>query len=146
MKVRIHKLRDDVEIPKFETEGSVGFDLASADDVEIQPREIKLISTGFVIEVPKGYALILASRSSTPKKKGLKMPHGIGVIDQDYCGKDDEIKIQVYNFTNEPVLIKKGDKIAQGLFMRAEIANFELIDEAPSEKIRGGFGSTGGHN
>lgn len=146
MKVRIHKLRQDIETPQFETTGAVGFDLAAAEDMEINPKEIKLIPTGLVIEVPKGYALILASRSSTPKKKGLKMPHGIGVIDQDYCGKEDEIKIQVYNFTQNPVLVKKGDKIAQGIFMRAEIAEFEAIDQAPAETNRGGFGSTGGHN
>jgi dUTP pyrophosphatase len=143
LKVKIHKLRSDVDIPCFETSGAVGFDLASADDVEILAGEIKLISTGLVIETPKGYALILASRSSTPKKKGLTMPHGIGVIDQDYCGPRDEIKIQVKNFRDEPVIIKKGEKIAQGMFVRVDIAEFECIDEAPSSATRGGFGSTG---
>lgn len=143
MKVKIHKLRPDVEIPCFETAGAVGFDLAAVEDTEILAGEIKLVSTGLVIETPKGYALILASRSSTPKKKGLTMPHGIGVIDQDYCGPHDEIKIQVKNFRDETVVIKKGEKIAQGMFVGVEIAEFECVDEAPSGSTRGGFGSTG---
>lgn len=142
MQVRVHKLREDVAIPKFETAGAVGFDLAASEDAEISAGEIKLIPTGLVIETPAGYALILASRSSTPKKKGLTMPHGIGVIDQDYCGVEDEIKIQVQNFTQETVLVKKGEKIAQGIFVRIERADFIETAYAPSEKTRGGFGST----
>jgi len=142
MKIEIFKLRDDVEIPQFETAGSVGFDLRAAQKCEIAPGEIKLIPTGLVIKTPPGFALILASRSSTPKKKGLKMPHGIGVIDQDYCGPNDEIKIQVYNFSDQKTVVEKGDRIAQGIFVRAERCKFHEITKNEN-KTRGGFGSTG---
>ena len=138
---RIKRIDKEIELPKYETDGSVGFDLAARDDVTVEPGEIKLIPSNVIIQVPKGYALILASRSSTPKKFGLMKPHGIGVIDLDYCGPKDEIKIQVYNFTEKEIQIKKGDKIAQGLFMRVDRLDFEEVDEIKAES-RGGFGST----
>ena len=142
MKIEIFKLRDDVEIPKFETAGSVGFDLAAAEKCEIAPGEIALVPTGLVIKTPPGFALILASRSSTPRKKNLKMPHGIGIIDQDYCGPNDEIKIQVYNFSNQKTVVEKGDRLAQGIFVRAERCEFCEISKIENNS-RGGFGSTG---
>jgi dUTP pyrophosphatase len=142
MQVKIYKKDPNVKTPRFETKGSVGFDLASNMDIEILAHEIALIPTGLVIEVPENFALILASRSSTPRKKGLTMPHGIGVIDQDYSGENDEIKIQVKNFLEKPVLIKKGDKIAQGIFLKTEIAEFQEVQKAPKPATRGGFGST----
>lgn len=138
---RITRIDKTIALPKYETEGSVGFDLPSRDDVTVLPGEIKLIPSNVIIEVPRGYALILASRSSTPKKYGLMQPHGIGVIDLDYCGPEDEIKIQVYNFTDKEAQIKKGDKIAQGLFMRVDRLEFTEVDEIVP-KSRGGFGST----
>lgn len=139
---RIMRIDKEFELPRYETQGAVGFDLAARDDVTVQPREIKLIPSNVIVEVPQGYALILASRSSTPRKYGLMQPHGIGVIDLDYCGPEDEIKIQVYNFTDKDVQITKGDKIAQGLFMRVDRLEFEEVEQFDSES-RGGFGSTG---
>ena len=142
MKVKIKRLDKSLPLPIYETEGAVGFDLLAREEVSILPKEITLIPANVIVEVPEGYALILASRSSTPRKHGLTKPHGIGVIDQDYCGPTDELKIQVYNFKEEPVTIKKGTKIAQGLFVRVDRPEFEEVDEIRSES-RGGFGSTG---
>jgi dUTP pyrophosphatase len=142
MQVEIYRLRPDVPLPQYHTSGAVGFDLAAADTVTLAPREIALISTGLVIKTPPGYALILASRSSTPKKFGLTPPHGIGVIDQDYSGQSDEIRILVRNFGETEATVQKGDRIAQGLFARVDRAQFVEKDTAQS-KSRGGFGSTG---
>ena len=69
-------------------------------------------------------------------------PHGIGVIDHDYCGPRDEIKIQVYNFTDKPVTVLRGEKIAQGIFVRVDKCEFEEVSQI-KEESRGGFGSTG---
>ena len=80
-------------------------------------------------------------RSSTPRKRGLLIPHGVGVIDQDYCGEDDEIKIQIYNFWDQPVTIERGDKIAQAIFVRVDQVDWSEVSEMHSE-TRGGFGST----
>ena len=141
MKIRIKRIDKSLPLPIYETDGSVGFDLLAREDVLVEPKEIVLIPSNVIVEVPDGYALIVASRSSTPRKHGLTKPHGIGVIDKDYCGPEDEVKIQVYNFTDKSVEIKKGTKIAQGLFMRVDRFDFEEVDEV-SSKSRGGFGST----
>jgi len=102
---------------------------------------IAMIPSNLIIEVPEKYMLIVASRSSTPLKKGLTPPHGFGIIDHDYCGPEDEIKILVYNFTDEIVSIKRGEKIAQGVFVRIDKFEWEELDEM-NRRSRGGFGST----
>lgn len=142
MEVKIKRIDKSIPLPRYETKGSVGIDLITRTDTEIQPQSIGLIPANVIIEVPFGYALILASRSSTPLKKGLSTPHGIGIIDHDYCGENDELKIQVYNFTNQPVIIEKGQKIAQGLFVRVDKVKLNEVNQMQNES-RGGFGSTG---
>ena len=144
MKVKIKRIDKNLPLPVYETDGSVGFDILAREDSTIEPKSISLIPANIIVEVPVGYMLIVASRSSTPKKKGLMTPHGFGIIDHDYCGPEDEIKIQVFNFTDAPVSIKKGEKIAQGVFVRIDKFEWEELDEIRTES-RGGFGSTGGH-
>lgn len=141
MKIRIKRIDKSLPLPAYETRGAVGFDFLARETTVLQPSSIELIPGNVIVEVPTGYALILASRSSTPKKHGLTKPHGIGVIDQDYCGPADEIKIQMKNFTQSPVTIEKGTKIAQGLFVRVDRMEFEEVSEMQNES-RGGFGST----
>ncbi|QQS59343.1 dUTP diphosphatase [Candidatus Peregrinibacteria bacterium] len=142
MKVSVSRIRPDVPLPEFHTAGSIGFDFSAAEEVTITPGEIAMIPTGLILETPSGFALIIASRSSAPKKFGITPPHGIGIIDQDYSGPEDEIKILVRNFRDEPITIAKGTRIAQGVFVRAEQAEFIETDFSHKES-RGGFGSTG---
>ena len=84
-----------VGLPGLATGRAAGFDLASAVDIEIPACGIRLVGTGLVIGVPDGYFLGIFARSSTPLKRGLIVANGVGVIDADYCGPADEIKIQV---------------------------------------------------
>jgi len=144
MKVKIKSVDKSIPLPVYETDGAVGFDISAREDFVVQPGEIVLVPSNIIVEVPKEYMLIVASRSSTPRKKGVMQPHGFGIIDHDYCGPEDEIKIQVYNFTGNAVDIKKGDKIAQGVFVRIDKFDWEEVNEIKVES-RGGFGSTGGH-
>jgi len=141
MKVRIKLVDKSLPLPKYETTGSVGFDFVARETVTVEPGKIELVPGNTVVGVPEGYMLMVASRSSTPRKKGLMQPHGFGVIDCDYCGDTDEIKIQVYNFTSSPVTVERGEKVAQGVFVRVDKAEWEEV-ESVSEKNRGGFGST----
>jgi dUTP pyrophosphatase len=71
-------------------------------------------------------------------------PHSIGVIDQDYCGPDDEILIQVQSISETPITVERGERIAQGIFVKVEQANWEEVDDHGAVS-RGGFGSTGTH-
>jgi len=141
MDVKIKRIDKSLPLPKYETSGSVGFDILARENTTIESKSIKLIPGNIVVEVPQGYMLIVASRSSTPKKKGLTPPHGLGIIDHDYCGEEDEIKIQVYNFTDEPVSVEKGEKIAQGVFIKIDKMGWHEVNEMKAES-RGGFGST----
>jgi len=125
----------------YSSPGAAAFDLAAADDVEIGPGEIKLVGTGLVVAVPDGHFLAIFARSSTPLKRGLMVANGVGVLDSDYCGPDDELKIQLLNVTTEPVSVKAGERLAQGMVLQAP--RVEFIDGEATAPSRGGFGSTG---
>ena len=139
--VKIKRLDKNLPLPRYETEGSVGFDLLCRESVTINSQRVGLIPANVIVETPPGYMLMVTLRSSTPRKQGLLIPHGVGVIDQDYCGEGDEIKIQVYNFTPDAVSIERGDRIAQGIFVRVDRAEWLEVEGMDSE-TRGGFGST----
>jgi dUTP pyrophosphatase len=143
LSVRIRRLADGVPLPEYQSAGAAGFDLAASQDVRVEPGAVALVPTGLVIEVPTGYFLGIFARSSTPLKRGLMVANGVGVIDSDYCGPADEIKIQVVNFTREPVQIKAGDRIAQGLFLPVARASWRESSEDFRDGSRGGFGATG---
>jgi len=145
MKVKIKRIDNSLVLPIYETDGSVGFDISAREDTKIAAKEIGMVPSNLIVEVPKGYMLVVASRSSTPKKKGLLPPHGFGIIDHDYCGPKDEIRVLVYNFTDGEVFVKRGEKIAQGVFVKIDKFEWEEVDQV-AEKSRGGFGSTGGYN
>jgi dUTP pyrophosphatase len=95
-----------------------------------------------VIAVPPGHVLGVFARSSTPLKRGLMVANGVGLVDSDYCGPKDEIKIEVVNFTQAPVQVRKGDRLAQGVIMPFIRADWQE-QETASAPSRGGFGSTG---
>jgi dUTP pyrophosphatase len=142
MKVKIKRVDKNLPLPRYETRGSVGFDFLCRESVAIKPHSLGLIPANVIVETPPGYMLMVTLRSSTPRKRSLLIPHGVGVIDQDYCGEGDEVKIQVYNFTSKPVTVERGDRIAQGIFVRVDTAQWSEVDRIES-KTRGGFGSTG---
>ena len=142
MRLKIKRLQPAVSLPEPATGGAAGFDLAAAADVEIPPRSIRLVGTGLVIAVPDGHFLGIFARSSTPFKRGLMVANGVGIIDSDYCGPDDEIKIQVLNITDAPVKVARGDRLAQGIVLPSPRVEWEEVDEM-TVPTRGGFGSTG---
>ena len=140
--VDILKVHPDAEIPKYKTPGACAFDLSPVEDAIIQPEEIKGLRTGLVIKVPEGYTLLIAPRSSTPKKYRLTIPQAVGIVDNDFCGPTDELLLVLYNFGTEPVEVKKGQRLCQGMFVPIALAQFQEKNshDAPD---RGGWGSTG---
>ena len=141
--VAIRRLDPSIPLPEYQTPGAAGFDIAASADVLIEPGVIALVPTGLVIKVPDGHFLGIFARSSTPLKRGLMVANGVGVIDQDYCGTHDEVKVQVLNFTNTAVRVVKGDRIAQGVFIPVTRAKWEETGGDLREGSRGGFGATG---
>jgi dUTP pyrophosphatase len=142
LRVSIHRLSTSVSIPAYATAGAAGFDLAASADMTIQPGQVALVPTGLVIEVPRGHFLGVFARSSTPLKRGLMVANGVGVVDSDYCGPADEVKLQVLNFTQKPVEVRAGDRLAQGIILASARVEFEETDTLTAT-TRGGFGSTG---
>lgn len=144
MRVKIKRIDQSLPLPIYETAGSVGFDLIAREDIQVASGKIAMIPANVIVEVPVGYMLLVASRSSTPVKKGLAPPHGIGIIDHDYCGPSDEIRVLVHNFSGVEVVVRRGEKIAQGVFVRVDKFEWEEVGEMEGAS-RGGFGSTGGY-
>ena len=139
--VRVTRIHPDARLPLYETADAAGFDLTCVEEVTIEPGRVGFVRTGLVIKVPKGMFLAIFARSSTPVKRGLMVANGVGVVDPDYCGSTDEIKILVINTTQAPVTVRPGDRIAQGIFLEAP--RVEWVEAEADAASRGGFGSTG---
>lgn len=142
MNVNIKRIDRTLPLPRYHSDGAVGFDLLTRVDATIEPHTIELIPANVVVQVPEGYFLMVALRSSVPRKYGLMIPQSIGIVDQDYCGPEDELFLQVLNFTRGDVYVPRGSRIAQGVFIRADTCNWNEMREM-KEPNRGGFGSTG---
>ncbi len=140
MKVKIKRVDKDLPLPKYESAGAVAFDVIVRETTIIESNSIGRVPVNVIVETPKGYMLLLKDRSSTAMKKGLICTPGF--IDQDFCGDNDEIKIQFYNFQKEAVTVERGERLGQASFVRVDIAEWEEVDSI-TDKSRGGFGSTG---
>lgn len=134
------KIKYLAEVNPVEKNGD-WIDLRAAEDVQLQRGELKKIRLGVAIQLPKGCEAIVASRSSTPKKFGILQANGIGIIDNAYCGDNDEWGFLAYAIMDTE--IRKNDRIAQFRILRnMEPVEFEIVQRM-GNKDRGGFGSTG---
>lgn len=125
-------------LPKRAHPSDAGADLISSISTIIQPGEIATIDTGVAVKIPFGYAGFVLNRSSQGKK-GISIPHSIGLIDSDYRGN---IKVLLQNNSKEVYAVEPGDRIAQLVIMPVIIADFvDLWND--TERGTGGFGSTG---
>ncbi len=142
MKIAIKRIDKSLPIPEYQTKGACAFDIYARETTIIPAKQIVLIPSNLIVKVPEGYMLNIFLRSSSPRKKGLSMPHGVGVIDQDYHGDDDEIKVQVLNHSDREAVIERGERIAQAVFTKIDKFDFEETEDMKKDS-RGGFGSTG---
>jgi len=142
MRVPVTRIDPTLPLPARATTGAVALDLVTREDTTVEPHSLALVPGNIVVAVPEGHALLVTLRSSTPRRLGLICPHGIGVIDQDYCGTDDEIRIQVYNVRDGSVTVPRGARIAQALLLPTSPIEWDEVG-IPAERSRGGFGSTG---
>jgi len=141
--ILIKKLHSDVNIPKYETEGSSGLDLEAyiEKDLRLLSGERKLVPTGISVAMPNNFEIQIRPRSGLAYKNGISVVNTPGTIDSDYRG---EIKVLLINLGTEAVSIKKFQRIAQMVICPIIKANLKEVQELP-ETIRGagGFGSTG---
>lgn len=139
MKLQV-KYHTDIE-PLAQKEGCDWIDLRAAEDVELFAGSFRLIPLGISVRLPEGYEAHIVPRSSTFKTWGILQTNSMGVIDESYCGNDDEWMIPVY--ATKMTRINKNDRICQFRIVK-KMPNLEIEKvEILSEKNRGGFGSTG---
>ena len=125
-------------LPQRANPTDAGADLRSTEECEIYSGEQKMIDTGVAVKIPQGYAGFVFNRSSQGKK-GITIPHSVGVIDSDYRGN---IKVLLKNISEDRYEIKRGDRIAQLVIMPVLLVDF--VDAwNDTERGTGGFGSTG---
>lgn len=142
MQIKIKRLDKSLPLPEYHTGGAAAFDFYARESAVIEPKAIKQMPTNLIIATPAGHMIIIASRSGLGIKKGLVLSNSIGILDSDYCGPNDEILLSLYNFTDKPVAVERGERLAQGIVVKIERAEWEEIEEIDATN-RGGFGSTG---
>lgn len=129
-------------LPERSTKNAAGYDFYNPERVEINPNEIVYVKTGVKAKFPEEVALLLLNRSSNPKKKGLELANGVGLVDADYYNNPDnegEIAFAFKNTRDDIVVIEEGEKLGQGMFVPFFITN----DDNVENERTGGFGSTG---
>jgi dUTP pyrophosphatase len=147
IRIQIKRLRPssvEVPLPLYMTEGSAGMDLCAdvEGDLRLAPMQRALIPTGVAIALPPGFEAQIRPRSGLAFREGLTMANSPGTIDADYRG---EIQLIAINLGQEPVVIRRGQRIAQMVVQRVVRAQWQEVKELPSsERQDGGFGHTDG--
>ena len=141
--ILIKRLSKDVTLPKYETEGSSGLDLAANIDeqIDIPPGKSAIIPTGLAVAIPKNFEIQIRPRSGLAAKSQISVLNTPGTIDADYRG---ELKVILINLGNKVFAVEKGLRIAQMVLSPVIKAKFKEVRELESTKRgSGGFGSTG---
>ncbi len=141
--ILIKRLSDKVVLPKYETEGSSGLDLAAHinESIEIKPGSTAIIPTGLTVSIPKNFEIQIRPRSGLAAKNQLSVLNTPGTIDADYRG---ELKVILINLGAKSFLVENGTRIAQMVLCPIAKANLKEVKTLEdTERGSGGFGSTG---
>ena len=141
--ILIKRLSKEVTLPKYETDGSSGLDLAAFIDrnIEIKPGKSEIIPTGLAVSIPKNFEIQIRPRSGLAAKNQISVLNTPGTIDADYRG---EIKVILINLSDKSFIVEKGLRIAQMILcpiVKATLKEVELLED--TERGSSGFGSTG---
>lgn len=141
MQVKIKRFDKNLPLPSYKTKGAAAMDLAARQATTIPAQSVGYIPLNIALQIPDDHFVLIAARSSL-HKRGLLVANGIGIGDHDYCGDNDEYLLAVFNFTQQEVVIEKGERVAQMMVLKrkpVELSEATYFDTAD----RGGFGSTG---
>ena len=133
----------DIPLPRYMTAQSAGMDICAAleDELELSPGQIHLVPTGFAMALPDGFEAQIRPRSGLAVKHGLTIINAPGTIDADYRG---EVKIALINLGPEPVILQRGDRIAQMVIQQVFQARVNVVAKLDeTDRSAGGFGHTG---
>tara|TARA_B100000579_G_scaffold391461_1_gene366705 strand:- start:1294 stop:1731 length:438 start_codon:yes stop_codon:yes gene_type:complete len=143
IRILIKRLSKNVSLPKYETNGSSGMDLAAniSSNINIEPKQTAIIPTGLALSIPKDFEIQIRPRSGLAAKHKISVLNTPGTIDADYRG---EIKVILINLGNEIFKIENGDRIAQMVVCPVIQAKLKEVDDLnKTDRGEGGFGSTG---
>jgi dUTP pyrophosphatase len=130
-----------LDLPRYETEGAAGMDLRADEPVTLAPGERRVVPTGLAVEIPPGYEGQVRPRSGLAARHGVALVNAPGTVDSDYRG---EVKVILVNLGGAPVLLARGDRIAQLVIAPVTRAEIVLVDDlSDTARGGGGFGSTG---
>ncbi len=142
--LRVVRLDRDLPLPARAHDGDAGIDLYSTTDLELAPGRRQLVGTGIAVALPHGTVGLVHPRSGLAARAGLSIVNAPGTVDAGYRG---EIKVCLLNTDPEsPIVIARGDRIAQFLVQRVELPEVVEVDELDeTARGSGGYGSSGGH-
>ena len=141
--VLIKRLSKNIELPKYETNGSSGMDLSAniEKQIKIEPGKTSIIPTGISVSIPKNFEIQIRSRSGLAAKSQISVLNSPGTIDADYRG---ELKVILINLSNQTFVVERGARIAQMVLCPIVKAKFKEVDNLDdTDRSAGGFGSTG---
>ena len=141
--VLIKRLSKNIELPKYETDGSSGMDLSAniEKQLKIEPGKTSIIPTGISVSIPKNFEIQIRSRSGLAAKSQISVLNSPGTIDADYRG---ELKVILINLSNQTFVVERGARIAQMVLCPIVKAKFREVDNLDdTDRGAGGFGSTG---
>lgn len=143
VEIQVRRIDPDVALPSYAHPGDAGADLTTTVDVRLEPGERVLVPTGLAIALPEGFVGLVHPRSGLAARCGLSIVNAPGTVDAGYRG---EIKVMLINLDpREPIVLRRGDRIAQLVVQRVAQATFSEVAELPdSVRGTGGHGSTGG--
>jgi len=141
--VLLLRLDPGLAVPAYAHPGDAGADLVTRVDVTVPPQTRVTVPTGVAIALPDGYAAFVHPRSGLAARHGLTIVNAPGTVDAGYRG---EISVTLLNTdTEQPVVLHRGDRVAQLVVQRVERARFVEVERLPgSHRGEGGFGSSGG--
>lgn len=134
-----------LQLPKTSTSEAAAVDLQSVEDITIEPGARAIIETGLIIRAPRNHCMLVMSRSGLAAKHGVFVLNSPGLIDRDYCGPNDTIKVILQNSGTAPFAVSAGDRIAQLKLDPFDIVEWDEQESAnfAGQASRGGLGSTG---
>lgn len=141
MKVPVRRIDKELPLPEYKTAGAAAMDCLVREDVEVPPKSVVMVPLNIALKPPQGHFVLLAARSSL-HKRGLVMANGIGIGDEDFSGNNDEYQAALYNFSENTISLKRGERIVQMIVLPFDRVVWDEVD-ALGNPDRKGFGTTG---
>lgn len=141
MNVSVKRVDSDLPLPEYQTAGAAAMDLSAREGRVVSPKSVEVFALNIALQLPKGHFGLMAARSSL-WKRGLMLANNVAIFDEDFGGDGDEYQAALYNFTDQPVEVKRGDRVTQLIILPYDKIAWNEVDVLGSPN-RGAYGTTG---